>query len=289
MSTIAAEIAGSKNRSRVYQGHSSTIVPINPDGSQLPLYLIHEIAGEIDCYVPLARALGSDQPVYGFQLTGHELEHPRGVDAIARAYLRELRDFHPAGPYILGGYSFGGIIAFEMAKRLTEEGERSPLVVMFDTGVPASTQRVGVGEKVRVFLQNTKIGGLDYLSSRIKIKRDYWRRNVENRLLSFAGSAFQTLGHRRTPLVRRAQAEIANRRAIARYRPSHYLGAVLLFACANKYETLSNREDPLLGWGALAESGFEMLTVSTDHTGLMKEPAIQIVIERLRDRLSSIC
>ena len=139
---VDAELSRSQNKNLVFHGRSSTIVPIHEDGSRRPLYLIHALRGEIDCYYALAHALGSDQPIYAFELTGLELEHPQGVDSIARAYVRDLRAFHPVGPYIIGGYSFGGNIAFEMAKLLSDEGEEPPMVLMFDSNVPASTQRV---------------------------------------------------------------------------------------------------------------------------------------------------
>jgi thioesterase domain-containing protein len=250
--------------------------------------LIHEIVGEIDCYYPLARALGSDQPIYAIQLTGREQERPLGVDAIARAYIQDLRAFHPAGPYIVGGYSFGGIIAFEMARVLHEQGEDSPLVVMIDTFLHASNQRVSYREKMGVFWQNARTGGVDYLSSKVSIKGHYWKHNAENRLLSLAGSVYQALGQLRPACVRKAQAEIANRRVLAVYQPGHYFGKVLLISCANRYETLSMREDPLLGWGALAGSGFEMCAIPADHIALMKEPAIHMVAEQLRARLALI-
>jgi thioesterase domain-containing protein len=250
--------------------------------------LIHALAGEVDCYYPLARALGSDQPIYAFQLTGREQENPQGVDAIARAYLRDLRAFCPAGPYIVGGYSFGGIIAFEMAKLLFEQGEESPLVVMFDTSIPASIQGVRFREKVGALWQNTRSGGPGYLSSRLRGKASHWKHIAQRRLLSFVGSIYQALDEPRPPSVRKAQAEVANLRAVAAYQPGHYFGKVLLISCTKRNETLSTREDPLLGWGAQSKSGFEMCAMPACHTTLMKEPAIQMVAERLREQMDSI-
>jgi thioesterase domain-containing protein len=286
--STATEISTSLAHGLVHRGRSSTIVPIHADGSRPPLYLIHEIVGEIDCYYPLARALGSDQPIFAIQLTGYEQEHPTGVDAIAQAYLRDLRAFRPTGPYIIGGYSYGGIIAFEMARVLHEQGEDSPLVVMIDTFLHKSNQRVSSREKIGVLWQNARTGGVDYLSSKARIKGHYWKHNAENRLLSFAGSVCQALGQLRPASVRKAQAEIANRRVIAAYEPRHYFGKVLLISCANRYETLSIREDPFLGWGALAGSGFEMCAIAADHIALMKEPAVYMVAEQLRERLAVI-
>ena len=114
------------------------VVPIHPGGSRQPLFCVHPIGGHVFAYAELARALGPDQPVYGLQAAGLEgSEPPRGdVAAMATAYLRDLREVQPQGPYQLLGWSFGGLVALEMARQLSEAGERVGLVTLVDTHLP---------------------------------------------------------------------------------------------------------------------------------------------------------
>ncbi|HTE20685.1 MAG TPA: AMP-binding protein, partial [Armatimonadota bacterium] len=111
------------------------LVPIQPDGSRSPLYLIAPPGGSAIVFRDLARHLGPDQPVYGLQaaeVDGKPVPYVSGVES-ARHYLEEIRALQPSGPYCLMGYSYGGIIAFEMACRLHAQGEPVAFLGLLDT------------------------------------------------------------------------------------------------------------------------------------------------------------
>jgi amino acid adenylation domain-containing protein len=116
----------------------SSLVAIQPLGSKPPFFCVHAAAGNVLFYSDLARHLGSDQPFYGLQaqgLDGDEDPYNR-VEEMASHYIDEIRTVQPKGPYLLGGLSFGGVLAYEMAQQLRAQGEKVGLLVLFDTYGP---------------------------------------------------------------------------------------------------------------------------------------------------------
>jgi thioesterase domain-containing protein len=109
------------------------MMPISPEGSKIPLILLH--GGEVN--YSLSEYLGADQPFYGFFYIGSEGEKIRykTVESFARAYLDQLERVLPQGPYILGGLSFGGILAYEMAVQIQKRGGVVPALVLVDCGI----------------------------------------------------------------------------------------------------------------------------------------------------------
>jgi thioesterase domain-containing protein len=119
---------------------SSPLVAIQPDGFRTPFFCIHGAGGNVLCFRSLARHLGPDQPFYGLQ-SPEPLEDPENPSSIAERaarYLREIRAAQPVGPYFLGGFSFGGRIASEMARQLRTHGEEVGLLALLDAEVPGN-------------------------------------------------------------------------------------------------------------------------------------------------------
>lgn len=113
------------------------LVPVRR-GSTRPLFLVHSIAGELTWIRHLADALDSQRPLYGFAAPGLNSDAPffPSLQAMAAAYLHDVRAGQPQGPYLLGGYSMGGVVAYEMARQLEEAGERTELLVLIDAFAP---------------------------------------------------------------------------------------------------------------------------------------------------------
>jgi amino acid adenylation domain-containing protein len=110
-------------------------VPLRKDGSASPLFLVHGGDGELTYARHLAAELASGFPVYGFAAPGLQVgEAPLdSVPELAAHYLTALRRIQPYGPYRLGGWSAGGMIAYEMARQLEGEGEQVAVLLMIDT------------------------------------------------------------------------------------------------------------------------------------------------------------
>ena len=113
----------------------ASLVPITAGGSRPPLFLVHGAGGNVLLYRDLANRLGADQPVYGLQAHGLDglLAPLTRIEDMAERYVTEVRTLQPEGPYHLGGYCLGGVVALEMARRLMEQGEEVALVAMLET------------------------------------------------------------------------------------------------------------------------------------------------------------
>jgi FkbH-like protein len=117
-----------------HQGKRSVLVPVREKGSRPPLFLVHGAGGDVLWgYANLAKHMSTDQPIYGIKSRGQvgldEFEH---IEDMARYYLEEVRALQPHGPYYLGGYCFGGNVAYEMARQLRSQGERVAELLLID-------------------------------------------------------------------------------------------------------------------------------------------------------------
>jgi amino acid adenylation domain-containing protein len=118
----------------------SSLVPIQPQGSRPPLFFVHGGTGATYFLRPLSRHLGLDQPFYGLQmegLDGRRISRTR-VEEMAAHYLNDIRTLQPRGPYFIGGYCFGGVVAFEMAQQLRRAGEEVGLVALINAPNPVA-------------------------------------------------------------------------------------------------------------------------------------------------------
>lgn len=124
----------------------SPLVPIQPEGTRPPFFCVHPSGGSVLCYLDLARllgTLGTGRPFHGLQ--GPDPRSGREpferIEDMAAVYLKAIREVRPRGPWLLGGYSFGGYVALEMARQLTAEGtagEEPPFLALLDTRAPAA-------------------------------------------------------------------------------------------------------------------------------------------------------
>ena len=127
-------------RKKHWEPSWTSLVPIRSGGSKPPLFLMHAHGGNVLEYYPLVNRLEPDQPVYALQargLDGHIVKDS-SLEEMASAYLDELRSLQPEGPYFLGGFCFGGLLALEAARQLTAAGQEVALVVLIQSMHPDS-------------------------------------------------------------------------------------------------------------------------------------------------------
>ena len=112
-----------------------SLVPIKPTGNKIPIYIVHGAGLNVLLFNTLAKHMDADQPVYGLQAKGlNGVDVPLNrMEDIAAHYISAIRAQNPDGPYALAGYSFGGIIAYEMARQLETLGKEVRMLGMFDT------------------------------------------------------------------------------------------------------------------------------------------------------------
>ena len=149
-------------------------------GHKTPFFLVAGMFGNVLNLRHLAHLIGADRPFYGLQargLYGDERPHDDFVE-MAADYLAEVRKVQPEGPYLLAGFSGGGITAYEMAQQLLAQGEQTSLLVMLDTPLP---QRPGLSfkDKLGIHGQRLREDGFGYVSewagNRIRWEIKRWR------------------------------------------------------------------------------------------------------------------
>ena len=205
------------------------IVPLQPRGTQTPVFAVAGHNGDVFCYRALARHLGDDQPFYGLQppgLDGHSEPLAR-VEALAAYFAAQIREFRPDEPYIIAGFCAGGSIAWELGRRLRQEGAAIDLLALF--GAPYSTVywrlpqlRRRLVDRVARLIRHAR--ALASLSS--AGRQSYIGERLRNRE---AERAAERLAAPDPVLVLRAKVERATMAALRRYKPGHFAGRLSLF------------------------------------------------------------
>jgi thioesterase domain-containing protein len=128
----------------------SPLLPIQTDGSLPPLFCVHPIGGYVLCYRELAQELAPKQPVFGLQVVGLEDSRPLAdsIEAMAAEYLAAIQQFYPDGPYLLNGWSFGGVVAFEMAQQLWRQNRSVAALILIDSWAPGAARQPAAHDEV---------------------------------------------------------------------------------------------------------------------------------------------
>ena len=206
------------------------------------------------------------------------------VEEMAQYYIKEIQTLQPEGPYFLGGLSFGGLAAFEMAQQLHAQGHKVALLALFDAGTP-DYERLEVNDSVRrvqhhwdrVKRLNLQ-GRVEYVRSRVGkvIKNSYEKLNSKYRI---AGTRkVHSMPKRLLPQDLLVEDKIGQ--AFEKYVPQIYPGKITLFRAANRSQ--ENHTNPMLGWEGLAADGLEIHEVPGDHGSMIVEPHVGALAERLR-------
>jgi amino acid adenylation domain-containing protein len=262
----------------------TSLVPIQPAGSERPFFCVHGGAGTIYLFDALARQLGDDQPLYGFQsrgLYGHDAPH-RTAEEMAAQYVREMRSVQHSGPYAIGGYCFGGIVAYEMARQLSQQGCAVSLLALFNA--PNFLYYAAQGGDQRVFVEPAASQNRTRPSM---LKRMYWRLSREVRTGSWwrklKWRLVRRLGIPVPPSLRDYFFFLNNQQAERDYVPSPYEGRMVLFRAARL------ERDPFLGWEGLPSGGIEVHAIGADGSAreIMREPWVQEVASVLTRHLRS--
>jgi len=258
----------------------SSLVAIKPNGSKPPFFCVHGLGGNVLEFSDLARHLDDDQPFYGLQSQGLDGKQPllTDVEDMAAHYLKEMRELQRVGPYLMGGRSLGGMIAFEMARQLRAEGEEIGLLALLDT-YPARPARfvqrlAGHATNLKRLSRREKY---EYVAHKArfaprKIKSRVWR-TIYNLLQRF---------ERPLPRVLHSLTE-CNSLAAHRYVPQGYDGKVTLFWASGD---LRASNDLVEGWRALAIGGIEVQEIPGNHLNIIKEPHVEVLANKLSECLS---
>ena len=274
----------------------SSLVPIQPRGSGQPFFCVHAVGGNVLEYHDLARHLGTDQPFYGLQsrgLDGTQPPHTR-ITEMAAHYVKEIREFQPVGPYLIGGRSLGGIIAFEMACQLRTQGQEVGLLALLDSypvgynkrSPAAGALRSKAGRIVR--RMGSHLSNLRGLSLQKKLlyvmdKSRYGALKLKSKLWRTIYRSYGNLGRALPRTLRHVQE--FNWLAAHTYVPQLYDGRVTLFWASTD---LRASFDLVEGWRVLAPRGVEVQEISGTHLNIIKEPHVAELALKLGESLARV-
>lgn len=274
-----------------------SLAPLQTEGSKPPLFLVHGFGGGVLGYGELVRLLGTDQPVYGLPARGYDdgKQPHTSIVEMATEYIRVLRTVQPTGPYFLAGYSYGGVVAYEVAQQLQAQGEQTAFLAILVGYAPNSDKPKFHVRNAVLFVKNFWFWLKDYfarqgmkdqflrtlarikMASQILIRKDNQpdpKTTVENIIGDTSDLSEQEL----TLMEAQIQAVMA-------YKPEVYPGQVTLFRVQTL--ALSHWNDPELGWGPLAAGGLEIRQVPGAHYNILEHPNVEVVAEQLRECLSA--
>jgi thioesterase domain-containing protein len=237
---------------------------------------VHPAGGNVICYAELAR-LVRPQPFYALQARGVEGDDPPHDDipAMATRYLQDVRARQPTGPYLLGGWSMGGLIAYEMAHQLAAAGEPVGMVVMVDTPTP----------DLAAELPDQAAALARLLDGVVPVDLTQLRAMPARERLRFVLAEAER-AHVIPPGMDPDRAQhlfevfAAHLRAVDSYRPRPYGGPVRLLRA-----THSGIDVPDYGWGRLLGGQWEVIEVPGNHDTVVWPPNVQRVAEVLRAQL----
>jgi amino acid adenylation domain-containing protein len=271
---------------------SSLLVPIQPNGTAPPLFCVHAAGGHVFCYADLSRHLGQGQPLYGIQESPDTDQIAQvQLESLAAEYVRAIRSFRPQGPYFLGGWSLGGVIAFEIARQLEAQGHKPALLALidaeapdpklpeynwvvllgsfaFDLGIPAETLRASWSEIAtrppmeqlrRVWMEAKSTGKVPADITLVAFRKLFDSFKAKAHMMrSYAGGVYPG----RITLFRAGQ-------------PLEYIGE-------KPPENYYTDVEPTKGWKQWTTDGVEVHTIPGQHYTIMREPHVKALAEQLR-------
>lgn len=264
----------------------STVVPLrNVHGGKAPLFMVHGVGGNVLGFYALAKCLAEDQPVYGIQaqaLLPHRDAKLR-LEDMAAQYVADMREVWPAGPYNLLGFSFGGLVAYEIAQQLKAAGLEVGLLGMLDTRQP---------QQMRGVPAQGPLHRRVYLRARLLYLRTYRRNGRLKYLWRRLGDRMQRASYMYTAKTGLGQvaSTVRNVREInyaagVAYGLKPYPGKVTLFKAEPVADEMPLPED--LHWGAVATGGVEIRHLPGDHGRILYEPGLSALARGLTAELNT--
>jgi amino acid adenylation domain-containing protein len=284
-STVEALATAIQNQS---QPEWSALVPLQPHGQKPPLFLVHTTPGDILGYGNLIYHLGTDQPCFGFQSLG--LNRPEeahtSIEEMAAYYIALMRRQQPQGPYFIGGWCYGGIVAVEMAQQLAAAGQETALLALIETPAPAPSlgHLAYYARRLGCLLQMKP----SRLKTYFREKSRYYRSVKVNQQMRFkrveknGESDSATIEEQNRLLEKLERIYHVNESALVGHRSRFYHGRVVLFNAAEQDPALV--QDPFYGWRTLARN-MDLHVIPGNHDTILMEPHVAVLARQLEKSL----
>ncbi|WP_315788445.1 condensation domain-containing protein [Fischerella sp. JS2] len=270
-------------------GSGSPLVAIQSSGFLRPFFCVHAAGGDVNNYPILAKKLGKEQPFYALEQTPEQLDFAViSVEATATNYLKEIRNVQPEGPYLLGGWCYGGVIAFEIAQQLQKQGETVDLLVVIDAILP------------EIVIQPTKDDDAKFLLRLAESVKSWFNvdfsvsyeelRNLpvdEQFHLLFKKANLELSDTEMEQYLRGFKLFKAHIQAMRNYIPQVYPHEITLFRASeiitHDFESSEfSTNDPLLGWGKCSSQPIKIIEVPGNHFSMFVDPHVQELANKLK-------
>lgn len=284
------------------QREASPLVKLQSEGDNPPFFAVHPAGGIVHCYIEMSRILGKEQPFYAFQ-------HP-GIDGksgpytsykkMAELYIKAMQEVQPEGPYFIGGWSFGGTVAFEMAVQLTAQGHEVAMLTLFDSPGPSDLYKLNERPDFEfsgmlAFLSQalaTMFGGEIELSvdEMRKIPPGEQLDYVLERMVTFSGD--EELGSAKESLERIIDIFEVTDKGEKEYEPTPYDGDIHMYRVQQlaDYEFTGYKNHPQLesatfGWEELTSKEVKVQFVPGTHISMIFPPNVQVLADKFKEDL----
>ncbi|HEX6747477.1 MAG TPA: amino acid adenylation domain-containing protein [Longimicrobium sp.] len=258
---------------------ASPLVALLAGGTRTPIFCVHPAGGTVFRYADLSRHLGPSQPFYGLQAQGvnDDAEPLATVDEMAERYLDAIRDAFPRGPYVLAGWSAGGVIAYEMARRLGEMGEAVPLVVLLDTHAPNEDWETRAPDEVDLYLRYTHdlagVGPERLAELEMELRPLAGNARLPALAAWIARSGLPVAEATLAQIGRSVRVFATTMRAVNEHRLGAYAGDVLLVEAADGIPGLPAPEGGIAAaWRPHVRGSLEVRTVPGTHGTFISDP-----------------
>ena len=286
IAAIAQIIQEEKVLENTPKANYSSLVEIQPHGTKPPLFMIHPLGGEVLCYRNLARHLGLEQPLYGLQLQkANEKQFPIvQVENMASQYLQEIQTLQPQGPYFLGGYSFGGIIAYEIAQQLHCQGQKVAFLAMLDTCRPGYKRRLSFLKRIYLHLNYIGQRRSKYIFHKAKSfykHANFYIKQIFQHHLRLITQIFNPW----TPEINQhLHSHDIYIQAMNTYTFQPYSGKVTLFRTKdeNRTDAVGIEYDPKFGWGEIIIGDLDVKYIPGSHLSLLDEPNVRVLAKQMK-------
>ncbi|HEX3639853.1 MAG TPA: thioesterase domain-containing protein, partial [Ktedonobacteraceae bacterium] len=249
----------------------SILVEISGGTGKQPFFCVHGAGGQVFRYKELANYLGKEQPFIGLEANESE-DSCQSIEKMAAQYLTAIREVQAEGPYYLGGWSFGGVVAFEIAQQLNRQGEEVALLTMFDTTAPGTENKLLSDKEIKEIL--TRDLSLHAMSDGNDALRSMLERAKADCVVP---PSFEL------PDVQRFLSLFSQHmKAAQNYSPDPWTGKVILFEAR---ERLPNQvADASSGWVMLSQS-VDRYIIPGNHYSMLRAPNVKSLAEQLRQHL----
>jgi amino acid adenylation domain-containing protein len=259
----------------------SPVVLLKPSENESPLFCVHPLGGNLFDYHALSKILDIHRPIYGLQPRGIDGKQPpiERVEDMASYFIQSIQTIQPHGPYFIVGYSFGGIVAFEIARQLTERGKEVAFLGLLDIRCP-TIAAIETPFREWLDIQIDRMGKMT-----LKQQFNYIYEKLFNpKSQAYRDRVIATLSDLDIFTPELVTVLNCNVQAAKEYKPQLFGGRATLFW--SEYQNWYIKKYPTLGWGNLVTDGLDIQHIPGNHTSLMQEPHVRVLARKLESSIA---